>query len=85
MADEKIDALSKSLVEKRIFELHEVYWAMGEQCNVELQIRRAQSKAYCQRRGRSRSSDRGSVVSEDSGCEYNIGEMMFQLGEGDIE
>ena len=85
LADEKIDALSKSLVEKRIFELHEVYWAMGEQGKVALRIKRAQTEAYEHRRGRSRSSDRGSVVSEDSGCEYSIGEMMFQLGEGDIE
>ena len=84
-ADEKIDALSKSLVEKRIFESHEVYWAMGEQRKLALRIKRAQDEAYEHRRGRSRSSDRGSVASETSSCEYDLPDMTFQLVEDDLK
>ena len=66
VADEKIGALSNSFVEKGIFKSHEIHWAMGERGMVELRIKQAQKKAHEHRRGRSRSSDRGSVASETS-------------------
>ena len=84
-ADEKIDALSELLVEKKIFESDEVHWAMGEQGKLALRIKRAQKEAYEHRRGRSRSSDRGSVASETSSCEYNLPDMTFQLVEDDLK
>ena len=61
-----------------------VHWAMGEQRKLALRIKRAQDEAYEHRRGRSRSSDRGSVVSDDSGCSYDPEEMKFELVPGDI-
>ena len=73
------------LVEKKIFESDEVHWAMGEQGKLALRIKRAQKEAYEHRRGRSRSSDRGSVASETSSCEYNLPEMRFQLVEDDLK
>ena len=84
-ADEKIDALSKSLVEKKILAAEEVHWAMGEQRKLALRIKRAQDEAYEHRRGRSRSRDRGSVASETRSCEYHLPDMTFQLEEDDFK
>ena len=58
---------------------------MGEQRKLALRIKRAQKEAYEHRRGRSRSSDRGSVASETSSCEYDLPDMTFQLVEDDLK